>query len=279
MSRSNAISLVSESIQKLLKEKMEDPKPDVTILAPDEPSSSHQRVNLFLYKVQENPMMRNLDWQVSRNDPTRIVPPPLSLNLFYLLTVYAKSDQQAGDSTAHAILGDAMRVLYENATVPDRYLMGDLKQNSEQIKIIQVPVDMDEMSRVWSTFGRPFRPSLMYEVSVVQIAMKVQEHPVAKRVTEIKVGEVKTSFIPPTIEQIRPLRGVAGTQITIYGTHLAGWKAVVRLAGKQILETNKLDADTIDVKLSEDLTPGLYELQVDIEQFCRRTFFFEVQAQ
>lgn len=275
-----AIGKVSESLQRLLDQEMYDPKVAVTLLAPDEAAGYPQRVNLFLYKVQENPMLRSMDWQVKRDKPNKAIPPPLSLNLFYLLTAYAKGDPQAtGNSTAHAILGEAMRVLYENPIIPPDCLDADLQQSREEIKIIQTPIDMEEMSRVWSTFGQPFRPSVMYEVSVVQIDMsQAHERALAKRVEKVGAPQVGAPFVPPTIERIEPICGAADKQITISGAHLAGWKAVVRLTGKPILETEKLDSNTFTVTLPADLKPGLYELQVDIDQLCRRTFFFEAKT-
>ncbi|MEZ4727615.1 MAG: DUF4255 domain-containing protein [Caldilineaceae bacterium] len=278
MSSSAAIGKVSEALQQMLTEEMKDPKVSVTLLAPDESASGDRRVNLFLYKVQETPLLRGMDWQVKRSEPTKLAPPPLSLNLFYLLTAYAKAEQViTGNSTAHAILGEAMRILYENPTIPATYLGADLQQSREVIKIIQAPIDMEEMSRVWSTFGKPFRPSVMYEVSTVQIDTIDHEQPLAKRVEEVRIADVAAPFIPPTVERIAPIRGLPGTQITVYGAHLAGWKAVVRLTEEPIGQTDQLDADTFTVALPTDLKPGLYALRVDIEQLCRRTFFFEVQ--
>ena len=51
MSASTAIGMVSASLRNLLVAKMRlSPVVDVTVLAPDEPSSS-RRINLFLYRV------------------------------------------------------------------------------------------------------------------------------------------------------------------------------------------------------------------------------------
>ena len=57
----------------------------VTLLAPDEISSSNLRINLFLYKVQENAFLRNMDWQLQPGTADTLMPPPVSLNLFYLI--------------------------------------------------------------------------------------------------------------------------------------------------------------------------------------------------
>lgn len=278
MSGATAIQQVSESLQRLLKGELKISGTEASLLSPDEPGGA-KRVNLFLYKVQENALLKNQDWQVQPGNPGKLAPPPLSLNLFYLLTAYASSDQQAGNSTAHAILGDAMRVLYENPIIPAEYLADELKAAREQIKVMLSPMDMEELSRVWSTFGKPFHPSVLYEVSVVQLEMLTgHERTLAHRVEKIGTPRIEAPFVPPVLLRIAPLRLKAGEQLTVLGENLAGWKATVRLKGQQILATSKLDADTFALTVPADYEPGLYELQVDIETLCRRTFFFEVIA-
>lgn len=64
MSDSSAIGMVSESLRNLLIGEMRlNLQTQVTILAPDETGGT-QRINLFLYQVQENPAFKNMDWQV-----------------------------------------------------------------------------------------------------------------------------------------------------------------------------------------------------------------------
>ena len=98
MSASTAIGMVSESLRNLLVDKMTlTPPVAVTILAPDE-TGGDRRINLFLYRILENVTLKNLDWQVQRGNPALIVPPPLSLNLHYLMTPYAQNDPLTGNA-------------------------------------------------------------------------------------------------------------------------------------------------------------------------------------
>ncbi|MEI7773059.1 MAG: Pvc16 family protein [Chloroflexales bacterium] len=279
MSGSTAIGLVSKALQDLLNAKLLIPDVKATLLSPDEVGGARS-ANLFLYKVQENPLLKNMDWQARPDKPGQLMPPPLSLNLFYLLTAYAATtDSQTGGSTAHAILGDAMRVLYEHPIIPADYLPDDLQKAREQIKVMLAPMDMEELGRVWSTFGKPFRPSALYEVAVVQLDMSPgRERPLAKRVEKIAVPQIAAPFAPPILAGVAPLRLGAGAQLTVSGEHLAGWRATVRLMGQQLLETGKLTEDTFTVTVPDTLAPGLYDLQVDIDTLCRQTFFFEVIA-
>jgi Pvc16 N-terminal domain len=277
MSASTAVGMVSTSLRELLKGEMHlNPMPEVTILAPDETSAHNLRINLFLYKIQESAALKNLDWQVKRGEPTQLVPPPLSLTLFYLMTPYAPTAGDAGNATAHAILGEAMRVFAEHPIVPQTYLDPELQDATEHIQIMLNILDMEELSRVWSTFSQPFRLSVLYEVSVVQLDMR-GARPMAKRVQQVGVPHVQAPFLPPVVEDVEPLRGPAGTVITVHGQHLSGWRAYVAIMGR-VLTPQDLTGDAFQVPLPGDLPAGFHEIQVDIGHLFRRVFFFEVTA-
>ncbi len=279
MSLSTAVGMVSESLRNLLVGGMfVKPAVPVTILAPDE-SGGDRRINLFLYKVHENAALKNMDWQVKRGEPDRLVPPPLSLNLFYLMTAYAPNDPQTGNSTAHEIFGDAMRVFYENAIVPQGYLVEGLKDARERVRIMLNSLDLEELSKVWSTFTQPFRLSVLYEVSVVQLDMLSEsERAMAKRVRQIGVPEVSAPFSPPVVENIEPVSGRVAAVITFHGTNLSGWKAYVTMIGRLILDGKELTENKFEVAVPNDLPPGFHEIRVDISHLFRRTFFFEVTS-
>ncbi len=277
MSSSTAIGLVSQSLRNFLVGEMQlSPSVDVTILAPDE-GGGNRRINLFLYQVQENPTFKNMDWQLKPGTADVLVPPPLSLNLFYLMTPYAQNDPQTGNATAHAILGEAMRVFYENPVVPQAYLADGLEDAREQIQIIQNTLDMEQLAGVWSTFTQPFRLSILYQISVVQLdALPASERPMPQRVRQIGVPDVRAPFSPPVVDEIAPLSGSTGTVITFRGQHLVGWQAYVRVMGRTILDAQELTQEQFTVTLPNDLSPGFHELRVDISHLFRKTFFFEV---
>ncbi len=285
MSASTAIGMVSRSLWNLLDgEIILSPEVPITILAPDESSLSNPRINLFLYKVMENPELKNLDWQVGVDNTSQLVPPPLSLNLYYLMTAYAPNDDETGNSAAHEILGDAMRVFYENAIVPQEYLVDGLEDAQEQIKIMQINFDIEELSQVWNTSGEPFRLSVMYEISVVQLDMTdARQRTMPTRVREIGVPKIMIPYSPPVVNTIEPSSGTAGTTVTFSGENLAGWVAYVTLLRSHIEVDaaslngeGKLVGDSFTISIPGDLNPGFYEFRVDISRLFRRTFLFEV---
>ncbi len=278
MSASTAIGMVSESLRNLLVGEMViTPSVPVTIMAPDESGGGNRRVNLFLYKAQENPALKNLDWQVKAGSPGQLVPPPLSLNLFYLMTPYAQNDPQTGNSTAHEILGDAMRVFYEHPIVSEAYLADGLADARHQIKIMLNTLDLEELSRVWNTFTQPFRLSVLYEVSVVQIDMLTEsERTMATRVRQIGVPDVGAPYLPPVVNSLSPMSGPAGSVLTFQGENLEHWRAYVTLMRNRIVDGLEITGDSFDLTLPGDLAPGFHEIRVDISHVFRKTFFFEV---
>jgi hypothetical protein len=271
--------MVSESLQDMLvSEWTLRPELTVTMLSPDE-AAADRRVNLFLYRVSENPYLKNLDWQVRPGSGDKLVPPPLSLNLFYLLTAYAPNDARTGNATAQEMLGEAMRVLYENPVLPERHLVKGLKDAVEEIRIVQMPLDLEGMSRLWATFKQPYRTSAGYELSVVQLDRAAgTPPPVPQRVRKVGVPEPEAPFRPPLVTTMAPATGPAGTTLQFAGEHLEGWRADVRITGNPVLKAFPLAGDTFTAATPAALGPGLHQVHVDVSGLFRRVFLFEVTA-
>jgi hypothetical protein len=277
MSVSTALGLVSSSLRNLLVGEMRlSPAVPVTILAPDETGGA-QRVNLFLYKIDENAFLKNQDWSLKPGDSGQLVPAPLSLTLYYLMTPYAANDPQTGNATAHEILGEAMRVFYENSVIPQQYLETDIKSAREEFRIVYNALDPEELSRLWSTFAQPFRLSVRYQISTVQLDMlPAQDKPLPKRVRSVGVPGVEAPFHPPVVLNMTPASGAAGAAIVFMGQHLAGWRATVVVADKLVLDKQQLTGDTFNAAIPAGTLPGFYEIRVDVSNLFRRAFLFEV---
>lgn len=277
MSSSIAIGQVSESLCNLLKDKMVPP-PKVTVLGPDESvGSPDPRINLFLYRIRENAHAGQTDWQVKPGTTNQLTPPPLSLNLYYLMTPFVTSDPELGNIAAHQILGEAMRVFAEFPVVPEPYLADGLEASREEIGIMLNALDMEELSNLWSTFSQPFRLSVHYEVSVVQLDLST-ERTMAPRVRQVGVPGVEVPYRPPVVDRMEPASGRAGTTVTFHGRHLDGRRAWLRLERRQVASALPISGDSFQVTLpgAEDLQTGFHELRLDVSNLFRRAFLFEV---
>jgi hypothetical protein len=269
--------MISESLRNLLAGEMKiTPLPEITVLAPDE-SIGGRSINLYLYKIIENPMLKNLDWQLKPGSTNRLIPPPLSLTLFYLMTPYSTNDPQTGNAPAHGMLGDAMRVFYENPVIPDKYLSTGLQGSKEEIRVILNSLDLEELSKVWSTFSKAYRLSVLYEVSVVQLDMLTdREKAMANRVRTIGIPTVKAPYLMPVLDDITPVTGSAGAAVSFSGKNLSGWTPYVIISGRPVTTITNLEDDGFQLTLPGDLLPGFHEIQVNIGDKVRKTYLFEL---
>jgi hypothetical protein len=265
------IGLVSESLKNLLETEM-SPATKVTLLSPVETSSHQKRVNLFLYRVVPNAHLYNRDFQPKPGAPGVLLHPPLALNLFYLLTPFAQLDPETGDANAHAVMGEAMRVLHENPIVPQSALETPLVKS--QIKITLHTAETEELSKVWTALEKELRLSAIYEVSFVDLLAK-RERPVGPRVLKTDLT-VKVADKRPSISGFEPRAAAAGSTIVIAGADLAGWTATVRIGGQLVLNRAPIPTANLVEAAVPVLPPGVYELEADISGLTRFAGFFEV---
>jgi Pvc16 N-terminal domain len=279
MSVSSAVGLVSASLRNLLVGQMQlTPAVPVTILAPDEAGGT-PRINLFLYRIEENPFLKNQDFVLKPGNSSTLVPTPLSLNLYYLMTPYAQNDPQTGNATAHEILGEAMRVFYENSVIPQQFLETDLQGAREDFRIVFNALDPEEIGRLWTTFAQPFRLSVRYQISTVQIDMSAaQEQTLPNRVRTIGVPGVNQPWNPPVVTAMAPASGPAGTAVVFSGQNLNGWSGTIVINGQTVLNAQTIAGNTFGAAIPAGTLPGFYNISVDVGNLFRRTFLFEVTA-
>ena len=96
---------------------------------------------------------------------------PLALNLYYMLTPYVPDKEDNLDE--HLILGDGMRILYDNPIITDPLLAGALKGSGEEIRITQCALNLEEQTRIWNALQMAYRLSANY---VVKIALLDSEN-------------------------------------------------------------------------------------------------------
>lgn len=166
MSSSSVISDVTQTLEELLRNGQFPLNSfDISLKSPaDEKitTSMKPKINLFLFRVSENPFAKNQDWQPVGAGTLRY--PPLALNLSYVLTPYAedKLDEQR-------VFGEAMRVLYENSIIPVAALRGGLENTAEELKVDLCHMTLDQQTQVWSALGQSYRLSVCYEVRMALI--------------------------------------------------------------------------------------------------------------
>ena len=263
-----AIGEVTIAIRNLLQQGLGNDN-KVSLCSPWEDFGDEEGVNLFLYKVEENAQWKNMDWPGDRSNPTKIQRPPLSLDLFYLLTPYAAkvTETTADIAQTPRILGKAMHILYENSVLNDihnpyfdadknEHFSEDLRNSFEKIKITLHSLNMEEMSKIWSMGDKPYKLSVAYHVSLVQIAPAIPVKPVAAPVQE--TGLKVTTLTPPLITKINPSSGPVATELYIIGQnlYLEGFRTMVRIAETSITDFKSVTESEIVLTVPEDLKKG-----------------------
>ncbi len=167
MSASTAIGDVTQTLQDLLTLRQNPPNLfDVSLNSPaDEtvdPGTTKPKVNLFLFRVTVNAFLQNRDW--IPDGAANLLYPPLTLNLFYVLTPFAENKLDE-----HRVLGEAMRIFHDNGVVKAPDLKGSLENTPEEVKIELAPLATDDLTRIWTAFAKPYRLSVGYEVRTVTI--------------------------------------------------------------------------------------------------------------
>jgi hypothetical protein len=214
------------------------------------------QINLFLYHVAPNPGWRNVGLPSRSARGERETNPPLALDLHFLLSAYG-----TGDLEAEILLGHAMQALHETpvlgregirdallavpvgagttggtnpaSTPAEKALVkSDLAEQIEQIRITPQPLNTEEISKLWSAFHAPYRPSTAYQVSVVLIE---RTDAVRSPLPVLTIGPVVRGRergvtvvagpLPILVEAVPPNRQPAvrlGDDLTLRGHRLGG---------------------------------------------------------
>jgi len=254
----------------------------VTLLPPGDALPEVSGVNLYLYRVIESPFSRNQPWPGDRQTPPSDQP-ALGLQLSYLLTPLGTRptpDSDSGDD-AHTMLGLAMLTLQEhpvlnNVHVPgfdaDAELPDFLLNSYEQIKMMLLPTSIEELSKIWSTINQPYRLSVAYEVSVVQITPTPP--PAVGGGIVLTTGVEVITLDPPRLTELSPTSGALARlpgatllanplRIDGFGLSFPGQTPMVRIGGQQveIIPVSPPTDQTLLVNLPADVDGGP---QVDV---------------
>ena len=184
MSNALAIAAVTTTLRRLIEQSLPDTISGATVTTkpPDKAlktssgpeSASNNQINLFLYQTELHPQWRNQPLP-EKVKPGETGQPPLTLNLYYLLTAYSQDDD---DILSHQLLGQAMSTLHDHPTMTAAEIRlatetdlpkSNLHQQIERVHIIPHPLSMEDLSNLWATFQTQYRISATYQVSIVLI--------------------------------------------------------------------------------------------------------------
>lgn len=177
MSASTIISDVTQTLHDLLLEQQQPTGLFAVSLnspADDARDPMDPKINLFLFRVVENPHAKNRAWLPV--GPGVLQKPPLALNLFYIITPIANERLDE-----HRALGEAMRIFYDHTIIAAPLLKGELEHTAEELKVDLCQFSLEELTRIWNALNQPIRLSVCYEVRIILVDSGIERH--AHRVT------------------------------------------------------------------------------------------------
>ena len=178
------------------------PPPARSDNGPGAPSPEPTQVILFMYHVQPNPAWRNMFDPTMDSSGNRVSRAPLALDLHYIVSAIGPDlEREAVFGTAvHALhrVGIVSRPLIKailGAVAPpaspsrlmDLLTTEKLDQQIEQITVSHQALDADTLSRMWTSFQSPFRPSAGFLVTTVFLE-RDEVFPAAKPVTKVDLS-------------------------------------------------------------------------------------------
>lgn len=195
-----------------------------------------EQINIFLYSTHYNPAFSNFPIPGEARSGEN-AHPPLPLVLKYLITAYGANDD---DISGQQLIGRAMSILHDHPLLGRSDIEGitpdsGLQQQIERVRITPDTLNLDDMSKLWSSFqSAEYRLSTGYQVSVVLIESTRTNSaplPVLKRGKQDRGANV-TAAPSPAISGLRFPNQKPGAEfgdlITILGEHLASDDIVIR---------------------------------------------------
>jgi hypothetical protein len=169
VSEYTVVADAGEALVRVLWEEMQNSAPvnalidteaRISLLSPFELRENDSvRLSLYLYRVVENPYVKN---QVMQTGPGRLLRRnPLTVDLFYLVTPLLGTPREQ-----QIVLGKVLQVFHDRAILqgPD---VGPLAIADEELRIVLNPVTLEETTRVWEALQMSYRLSICYAVRVV----------------------------------------------------------------------------------------------------------------
>ena len=189
MSDYTVIAEVGEALVRVLWEEIQL-DPQVSLLIDNENRISLQspkelaednsvRLSIYLYRVVENPFLKNQSMTAVDGRRQRVA--PLALDLCYLVTPLVGTPREQ-----QIVLGKLMQVFYDRALIVGTDLSPGMAEADEEVRIVLNPVSLEETTRVWQALEMSYRLSVCYivRVALVESRRRRETTPVVERVGE-----------------------------------------------------------------------------------------------
>ncbi len=137
-------------------------------------------LSLFLFRISENPFMKNQEME--KVNSTQLAYPPCTVDLYYMIT--PRTQNRTND---HILLGKIMQIFYDHGTLKGEDLQGNLAGSTEELRVVLSPLSIEDMTQIWNLFrDQSYMLSLCYQVTPVKIDSTREIE--ARRIVERDLG-------------------------------------------------------------------------------------------
>lgn len=279
MSNHLAIATVTATLQSILQSvanEVGEKVGDKILASIERPTDSQQDkpgLNIFLYRVSVNTTYSNNDLPTRNMMGQFVTKPQIALDLYYLFTFYGKG------LIPQRLLGRTMSTLDAQPILPPAKIQrvisngsselaeSDLAKQIERIRFSPTPLDLEELSKLWSVFLQvPYALSVAYQASVVLIDADVS----AQRALPVRQGGARGNAGVgwlPQIEQITPqfldYSPIQPMLITLHGTALVADDSEILIDGTPITTTLQvLAGGSIRFELPKSVNAGVKTIHI-----------------
>lgn len=237
-------------------------------------------LNIYLYKVSHNSGWRNVGLPTRDSNGERTSNQPLALNLHYLLTAYGNEELHS-----EILLGYGMQILHETPVLTrdairtslqpptpgtnlgelppqlQALFTSELAEQFEQIKIWPETMTPEELFNTWSAFSTTYRPSALYQASVVLIeSRRPFKSALPVRARNVYVVPFKQPVVEQLMSQAAPGDPalnqpiLAGHLLVVQGRNLRGEETLLVVSG---VEVTPDPSDITDTQIVAPVPAGL----------------------
>ena len=138
-----------------------DSEARISLLSPEELQDEESvRLSVYLYRIVEDPYLKNQPMQPGAGRRLRIA--PLTLDLYYLVAPLVGTPREQ-----HMVLGKVLQVFHDRPILqgPD-FGTGPLAGSGEELRVTLNPVTLEENTRVWTALEMSYRLSVCYVMRV-----------------------------------------------------------------------------------------------------------------
>jgi len=151
---------------------------------------SKPTVNIFLYDVRENNVLRRHQWERmngnSRQDLAQLKRTPMRVDCSYIISVWA-----ADPEDEHRLLTRCMMTLFRFPTLPENRLVDSLQHPRYEIQAQLAQHDtLTEPSDIWNVLDNELRPSVSYVVTLALDPWQVITAPIVRTRT-FRLGQAQ----------------------------------------------------------------------------------------